>query len=209
MKVLVLGATGGAGRQILRALSARGDSVVAIVRPRPEAVDLGAVETIAGDARDAAVLDRALGGCDAVISALGAPVTFLGEVTVLSSATRELVGAMQRRGVRRLIAITGLGAGDSRGHGGWLYDRLILPLVLRKVYQDKDRQEAIIRASGLDWIIVRPVMLTNGAARGGVQAASDPSQPHGGRITRADVADFIVAQLDSDRWIGQTPLIWS
>lgn len=208
MKVLILGATGGSGRQILRALSARGDSVVAIVRPRPEAVDLAAGETIAGDARDPAVLDRALGGCDAVISALGEPVTLFGEVTVLSSATRELVGAMQRRGVRRLIAITGIGAGDSRGHGGWVYDRLILQLILRKVYQDKDRQEAIIRASGLDWIIVRPVMLTNGAPRG-VQAASDPSQPHGSIITRADVADFIVAQLDSNRWIGQTPLIWS
>ena len=210
MKILVLGATGGAGRQILRALSARGDSVVAIVRPRLEKVDLGiVVETIAGDARDAAVLDRALGGCDAVISALGAATTFFGEVTVLSSATRELVGAMQRRGVRRLIAITGVGAGDSRGHGGWLYDRLILPLVLRKVYQDKDRQEALIRASDLDWVIVRPVMLTNGAARGDVQASSDPSQPHGSSIARADVADFIVAQLNNDRWIGQTPLIWS
>lgn len=209
MKVLVLGATGGTGRQILHALSARGDDVVAIVRPRPEAIDLGTVEMIAGDARDPAVLDRALSGCDAVISALGAATTFFGEVTVLSSATRELVDAMQRCGVRRLIAITGVGAGDSRGHGGWIYDRLILPLVLRKVYQDKDRQEAIIRASSLDWTIVRPVMLTNGAARGGVQAASDPSQPHGGSIARADVADFIVAQLDCDRWIGQTPLIWS
>lgn len=206
MKVLVLGATGGTGRQIVRVLEQHGHDVVALVRQQTP--DLGAAGIVVGDARDPAAIERALAGCDVVISALGAPTKPFAEVTVLSEATRELVGAMQRLGVTRLIAITGVGAGDSRGHGGWIYDRVIQPLVLRKTYEDKDRQETIIRESGLDWTIVRPVMLTNGAASGAVGSSGDPSRPHGSSISRADVADFVVAQIDSERWNGQTPLIW-
>lgn len=208
MKVLVLGATGGTGRQIVLALEKSGDQAVALVRRQSQASELQGVELFIGDARDPEVLERALAGCDAVISSLGAPTSPFAEVTVLSEATREVIDAMQRSGVRRLVAITGVGTGNSRGHGGWLYDRIILPLVLRKVYEDKDRQEAIIRASGLEWIIVRPVMLTNGAATGVIQSSDDPSLRRGSKIARADVATFVVDQLRSDRWLKSTPLIW-
>jgi hypothetical protein len=82
-------------------------------------------------------------------------------VTMLSAATRVLVDVMNARTIRRLVCITGLGAGDSRGHGGFFFDRLFLPLMLRHVYDDKNRQEDIIRASTLDWTIVRPTVLND------------------------------------------------
>ena len=63
--------------------------------------------------------------------------------------------------MKRLIAVTGLGAGDSRGHGGFIYDAVVFPLLLKRVYDDKDVQERIVRSSGLDWTIVRPGLLTN------------------------------------------------
>jgi uncharacterized protein YbjT (DUF2867 family) len=100
-----------------------------------------------------------------------------------------------------------MGAGDSRGHGGFLYDRLFLPLLLRSVYKDKDRQEEVIRASSLDWIIVRGTMLTDDVARGSVRAITDLAGFHGGRIARADVARFVVDQLVTNTWLRQTPLI--
>ena len=146
-------------------------------------------------------------GCDAVVSALGPGLSPFREVTLLSMPTRALVSAMTRSGVKRLVCNTGLGAGDSRGHGGILYDRMILPLLLRNVYVDKDRQEAAIRASSLDWIIVRPVVLADEPARGNVKAVTDLRGVHGGKIARADVARFVVDQLESDTWLRQTPLI--
>lgn len=209
MKILVLGATGGTGRAIVRVAEESGVGVVALVRSKTKAATLAGVELVEGDARDEALIARALDGCDAVISALGTGISLFGEVTLLSTATRALIAAMERTAVRRLVCITGLGAGDSRGHGGFVYDRIVQPLLLRKVYEDKDRQEDLIRASGLDWTIVRPVMLINGPARGQVRATSDMATAHGGTIARADVGQFVVDQLTQHTWLRGTPLIWS
>ena len=162
MKVLVLGATGGTGREICRAAAAKGHSVVALVRSVARAQNLTGASLVEGDARDEAALQRAA-GCSGVISSLGTSVSPLSEVTLLSTATRALVKVMAREGIRRLVCITGLGAGDSRGHGGFVFDKLIMPLLLRKVYEDKDRQKDIVRASGLDWVLVRPMVLPSSA----------------------------------------------
>jgi nucleoside-diphosphate-sugar epimerase len=136
VKVLVLGATGGTGRAIVQQLRGLGHVPVALVRSPARAKALDA-QLVTGDARDEAALDTALVDCDAVISALGTPVSPFREVTLLSTVTRSLVAAMQRRRARRLVVITGIGAGDSCGHGGFLFDRILMPLLLGKVYADK------------------------------------------------------------------------
>ncbi len=207
MKVLVLGATGGTGREIVREASAKGHAVVALVRSVAKAQALTGAQLVEGDARDEGVLSRALEGCSGVTCALGTGVSPFREVTLFSTATRALVKEMTRQGVRRLVCITGVGAGDSRGHGGFLYDRLVLPLLLRNVYDDKNRQEDIIRASNLDWVLVRPLILVNKPARGTVRAETDLSGINGGTIARADVARFVVEQLTEDRWLRRAPLI--
>jgi uncharacterized protein YbjT (DUF2867 family) len=207
MKVLVLGATGGTGRHIVREARANGHTVVALVRSRANAQPLEGAELIEGDARDESALASALEGCDGVVSSLGTGVSPFREVTLLSTATRALVNAMRRQEVRRLVCITGLGAGDSRGHGGFLFDRLLYPLLLRNVYADKDRQEDAVRASGLDWVLVRPVVLSDDAPTGRVRALTDLSGVNGGKIPRADVARFVVEQLASDAWLHKAPLI--
>lgn len=86
-----------------------------------------------------------------------------------------------------------------------MFDRLFQPLLLRHAYKDKGRQEAAIRASSLDWVIVRPALLTNGPARGGVRAIVDLADINGGKIARVDVARFVVEQLAKDTWLKQTP----
>lgn len=209
MKLLVLGATGGTGRQIVREAAAKGHSVVALVRSKAKAPNLPGALLIEGDARDENALFRALDGCSAVISSLGTSLSPFKEVTLLSSATRALVKAMDRQKVRRLVCITGMGAGDSRGHGGFVFDNLFFPLLLAKVYQDKDRQEEIVRSSKLDWVIVRPAALTNKPARGAIRALTDLSNVNGGSIPRADVASFVVEQLVDDKWLRQLPSILS
>ena len=209
MKILVIGATGGTGREIVGQAAAAGHEVTAFVRDAKEGREaLPGVALIEGDARDAASLRRALSGQDAVADALGSSMSGpFKEVTLFSESTKALIEAMQAEGVRRLVCITGIGAGDSRGHGGFLYDHVVQPLLLRGVYADKDRQEELIRASGLDWVIVRPALLSDGPAVGGTQALTDLQHVHGGSITRADAAAFVLRQLASDEWLHKTPLI--
>jgi uncharacterized protein YbjT (DUF2867 family) len=205
MKVLVLGGTGGTGRLIVRDAMAKGHSVVALVRAKTRS-DLSGAELIEGDVRDEATLVRALVGCDAVVSALGTGVGFR-DVDLLTVATRALVAAMTRTGVHRLICISALGVGDSRGHGGFVFDQLFQPLLLGPAYKDKDRQEAAIRASSLDWVVVRPAMLTNDPPRGRVRVSADLAGIKGGKISRADVAQFVVEQLTNDTWLRRIPVI--
>ncbi|NYH14768.1 NAD(P)-dependent oxidoreductase [Paraburkholderia bryophila] len=205
MKVLVLGATGGTGRLIVSDTVAKGHSVVALVRSTASA-NLPGAELIEGDPRNEITLERVLDGCDAVVSALGTGMG-LRKVSLLTEATRALVSAMTRSGVRRLVCVSALGVGDSRGHGGFVFDRLFQPLLLSHAYKDKHRQEAAIRASSLDWVIVRPGMLTDDPAHGNVRAVVDLAGINGGKIARADVARFVVDQLTSDTWLRRAPVI--
>jgi NAD(P)H-binding len=106
-----------------------------------------------------------------------------------------------------LIAVTGIGAGDSSRHGGFLYDRVFYPIVLRRMYADKDRQERIIMSNLTRWIIIRPGFLTNGPRTGRYRTLTDLRGIRGGKISRADVADFMLLQAKSPQFIGQTPLL--
>ena len=207
MKLLVIGATGPTGCLIAQQATQAGHSVTCLVR-RPEAgKDLGAASLMQGDVLDPASLAGATLGQGAVISSLGSAISLLRPVTLLSEGTRNLITAMKRTGVRRLVCITGIGAGDSRGHGGFLYDRLIRPTILRQVYEDKDRQEAEVRASGLDWVIVRPGLLTDGPARGRYQARTDLAGYSAGKISRADVAAFALEQVTENTYLGRAPVL--
>lgn len=206
-KVLVLRATGGTGRLIVSQAVARGYYVAALVRSAEKGRDLKGAKILIGDARDETALRQALKGQDAVVSSLGTGVSPFREVTLLSAARRALVNAMKAENVSRLVCITGLGAGDSKGHGGFLYDNLIFPILLRRVYADKGRQEAIVRDSGLDWILVRPSILNDTPGHKTVRAVTDLSSFHGGGISRADVAKFVLDQLHDDTWLHRSPLI--
>lgn len=206
-KILVLGATGPTGRHIVTQAVQRGYDVTALVRSPEKAADMQDVRLVVSDARDETALRQAVKGRDAVISALGTPASPAGEVTFLSTATRALFSAMKAEQVSRFVALTGIGAGDSAGHGGFLFDKLIFPLLLRKVYADKNRQETIIRDSGLDWTIVRPSILNNKPGGIAIRTLTDLTDFHGGTIAREDVARFVVDQITSDTWLRKSPLI--
>lgn len=206
LKILVIGATGGTGRLIVSNALTQGHEVTVLVRS-PEKHDLKGLNVIVGDARDENVLRTAVKDQDVVVSALGTPVSPFREVTLLSTATQVLVNAMNAEHVSRLICITGIGAGDSAGHGGFLFDNLIYPLLLRNVYTDKNRQEDIIKNSGLDWTIVRPTILNDKPGKDSIRILTDLSGFHGGTISRENVAKFVLDQTDKDIWSHKLPLI--
>lgn len=203
MKVLILGASGGVGSRIVNEALGRGHEVTAQGRtPDRLARAPEGVRVAVGDPRDAAFLGELAMGQDAVIFALGAGT--LGPTTLFSDVTRALIPAMRAAGARRLIAITGVGAGETRGHGGFLYDRIIFPLFTRRMYVDKDRQEALIRASDLDWTIVRPAPFNERQEDSPLEALLEVKPETFLRhVRREEVARFVVDQLGDDRFLRQ------
>src|SRR6478672_707771 len=207
-----LDALAGIGLETVKAALEAGHSVRALARSaRRIRLDHPKLEKIAGDALEMVTVKRALTGVDVVIQSLGvAPglEAILKPTRFFSKATRVLVTAMEKAQVRRLICVTGFGAGDSRGHGGFLYS-VAFHLLLGRVYDDKDVQERIVRNSKLDWVIVRPVILTDGPKTNAYRALVDPRDWTCGFISRADVADFLVKQIDDDAFLHKTPVLMS
>jgi putative NADH-flavin reductase len=212
-KLLVIGASRGIGLEMVKAALLAGHSVRALARSAAGIpIKNAALDKVSGDALDSDTIRNALEGVDVVIQTLGvdiAPRAIFEHSTLFSQSTRILVDAMKAAGVKRLIAVTGLGAGDSRGHGGLLYDAVVFPLLLKRVYDDKDVQEWIIRSSGLHWTIVRPGLLTNRPGTGRYRILTASKDWRFGFISRADVADFLVRQVDDRALIGATPLLIS
>lgn len=209
--LLVIGASRGIGLETVKRALADGHRVRALARSAATIpLDQPNLEKIAGDALNPEIVVNALADADVVIQSLGenkGPQMLLSGTTLFSKATRNLIDAMRASEVRRLLAVTGLGAGDSRGHGGFLYDAIIFPLLLKRVYDDKDVQEQMIKASGLEWTIVRPGLLTNGPVTGKARALTERKDWRAGSISRADVADFLVHEAFERRFVGKTPLL--
>jgi len=212
-KVLVIGASRGIGLETVRAALLAGHRVCALARSAASMpIHDADLDKVSRNALDSDTIRNALQDIDAVIQTLGVDFSLQAifeRTNLFSQSTRILVDAMQAAGVQRLIAVTGLGAGDSRGHGGFLYDAVAFPLLLKRVYDDKDVQEWIIRSSGLEWTIVRPGLLTDRPATGQYRVLTKPKDWRFGVINRADVADFLVRQIDDRALIGSTPLLIS
>jgi putative NADH-flavin reductase len=211
-RVLIIGASRGIGLETVKAALETGHSVRALARSgRRISIDHSKLTKMAGDALEMATVKRALSGVDVVIQSLGVsagPEIIFEPTRLFSKATRVLVTAMEEAHVSRLICVTGFGAGDSRGRGGFLYN-VAFHLLLARIYDDKDVQELIIRRSKLDWVIVRPVILTDGPKTTAYRALVDPRDWTCGFISRADVADFLVKQIDDDAFLHKAPVLTS
>lgn len=149
-------------------------------------------------------------GAVALLIRIGIPVIaylmLFGRTTALSRGTRNVAKAMQRLGVKRFVSESSLGVGDSKGQLGFLYNYIIIPVLLRNIFADKEVQEKVIQESALEWVIVRPAALTNGP-RTGVYRSGFPVTDKSirSRISRTDVADFMLKQVASDTYLRKTP----
>lgn len=205
-KIVVIGASRGLGRATVREALRRGHRVIAIARTMPKRPRNARLSWFTGDARDSTILEQAVRDADAIIITLGADAPSK-PTTMFSESATATIAAMKQAGITRLILITGIGAGDSRGHGGFVYDKLLFPAMLAKSYQDKDIAERIVSISGLDWTIIRPGFLTNAHGTKRVHALLTPDEYRPGKVSRASVAHFILDRVEYGGFTGQTPLL--
>ena len=209
-RLLIIGASRGIGFQTTRRALAEGYTVRAFARSANRIpLDHAALEPVGGDALDPQAVTAALSDVDAVIQTLGVPFNWrllTGPISLFSEATRVLLDAMTASDCKRLLSVTGFGAGECADRIHPL-QRPGFALVFGRAYADKTRQEEMIVASGLRWTIARPGVLINGAASGRYRVLREPDTWRNGVISRADVADFLVTQCESEEYVGAAPVL--
>lgn len=209
MKIVVFGASGGTGRELVRQGVALGHEVTAFVRNPASMAGEAGVRVAVGDARDGEAVAAAVAGQEAVLSALGS--RSLADESMLPAAMGQILPGMRRHGVRRLIVLgasgVGPGAGKNLSPAARVALGLIAATVLRKPFAAQRAMQALIRESDAEWTVVQPPRLLDVAGRG-VWRVDGDALPRGGlRIARADVAAFMLAQLSSREWVRKSPFV--
>jgi putative NADH-flavin reductase len=208
MKIAIFGATGKVGRHLLGQALEKGDEVTVLARdasklttPRHERL-----EVVQGDVLDPKDVERAMAGTHAILSALGHTKT--SPKDVLTESAKNFVAAMNEHGVRRLVSLTGAGVRDPRDEPK-LVDRAIgslLKLLQRDLLEDSMEQARVIRESDLEWVIVRAPVLDEGEKKGEYRVGY-VGKESGTRLSRADVADFMLKQTTDDTYLHQAPVV--
>jgi putative NADH-flavin reductase len=203
MKLAIFGASGATGRLLVEQALAAGHEVTVLLRSAASlAVDGGRLQTIVGQLDQPEAVAAVVQGADAVISVLGARKG--GSPTVCSDGIRSILPAMRRARVQRLIALSAYGAAETRNDSWFI--RLVRKLISEKM-RDKDDMEALVRASPTEWTLVRPPALTNGAASGGYRSGIGLKPGVTGRVSRADLAAFMLNVAESSDYLRQAPVV--
>lgn len=209
MRIAILGATGRTGQHLVRQALAAGHEVVALARtPSRLEMEHERLAVVQGDVMDAGRVAEVISGVDAVLSALGPTGgTTLG---VMSRGLDHILAAMQQHGVRRLIVVAGAGVGDPQDRPGPL-DRLIgglIRLISREFYAEMQGVADTVRASGMDWTLVRVPMLTDEPGTGNVRVGY-LGRGAGTRLSREDLAWFMLELAEQGTYIRQAPVVSS
>ncbi len=204
MKIVVFGATGSVGKHVVQQALQQGHQVTAFVRDAQKLSEFADenLHLLEGDVFDPVAVAKAIEHQEAVLCCLGAGR----KGSVRSEGTRNIVAAMERAGVKRFICQSTLGAGDSWQNLNFLWKRIMFGWLLKEAFEDHQKQEVYVKSSASDWTIVRPGAFTNGAMT--VTYKHGFSATEKGltlKISRADVAHFMLAQLDSQKYLHKTP----
>lgn len=211
MKIAVFGATGIVGKAVVNEALKKGHEVTVLTRNAKKVTTRHErLYVIEGDVTDRSIVHNVLKGQEAVIQTLGIGGKGDGKpTTFVSEANKIIMAEMEQMNVKRLVAISVIGAGDSLTFLPWIYRKLVLPLFMKwfqAVIDDKNRMEPMIMKSGLDWTIVRCTTVKERPATGKVNATLD-GKGLNFSISAADMAVFIVNQLTDNRFLKQNPTI--
>ena len=205
--IVIIGGNRGIGFQTAKLALERGHQVTIVSRdPSNVTLTHTGLKLQAGNMLNAKSMAEVLVGHDVVISAVGLPAGS-SNVTLFSEGIQNIIPAMQKYGIKRLLTISAIGAGDSKGHGGFWFDWFLQPFILGDDIADKSRQEELIRATDLDYTIVRPAILTDKEAANQYRVLQDYRGLETGKISRKDVAAFLVATIENNLYIKKTVVL--
>ncbi len=209
MKIAIFGASGRTGQMLVRDALEQGDQVTALARtPTKIEMEDEHLRVVAGDVQDARAVEQAIAGADAVISAMS-PANNQAEFSI-SRGMENILAAMHKHGVRRLVVTSGAGVIDPEDRLV-LFNRamnLLLKLMARNVYEDMWKAAEIIRASDLDWTLVRAPMLVDGEPTGAIKVGM-VGRGMGPRLTRGDLAAYALRVTKSGEQVHRAPAISS
>ncbi len=207
MKLTIFGASGRTGRPLVEQALSEGHEVTAFVRdPAKMKLNHERLMPVKGDVKDRAAVDEAIAGADAVLSVIGHTKTSGKDVQTVG--TENIVAVMKKHGVRRLVSLTGAGVRDPKDEPK-LFDKAItglLKLLQKDVLEDAENHARAVEKSDLDWVIVRGPMLTEGERKDEYRVGY-VGKNSGSKISRADIADFMLKQLEDDTYLGQKPMV--
>jgi len=193
MKLAIFGATGGTGTELVKQALDLGHSVTAFVRNPAQLADQNdGLTVITGDIHDVASVERSIQGQDAVICTLGA--RDLKKTMIRTEGTVNIIDAMNKNKVMRLIVVSAMGVGESWNSLS-MFNKFLFAVLMKSTRQDHEAQEAAVKESGLDWTIIRPSGLVN-APRTGLYSVGENIPAKTSQISRADVADLILNDLE-------------
>jgi putative NADH-flavin reductase len=202
MKLALFGATRGVGKQILLQAIERGHTVKVLVRDLSKLdVSYANLEVVQGDVLNANQVATMLQGQDVALVALGGKPGQK-EARPCAAGTKNILQGMKQHGVTRIVAVTSLGIGDSRGQAGIFFEKILVPLLLKAEFTDKELQEKYIRDSQLEYVIARPSGLTDKPAKGTYRASKTLKGSVTKTISRADVAHFCLEQLRKTEFLN-------
>ena len=211
MKIAVLGATGPTGQEIVKQALEQGDIVTVLARDEAKiTVKHDNLRIVKGDALTAADVDKVVEGQDAVVSSLGGKVGLTGAVhtTVYSQGAKNIVLAMRKHGVKRLVYCTSGGVEDHDPGAAWFYEHIIKPMLIQKAYDDMKIAEAVLWGlPDLECVLVRPPRLLDGPKTGVYRVSPRFVPEKGTDLNRADLAHFMLAQTRQHDWVGKTPTL--
>ncbi|MEO6252981.1 MAG: SDR family oxidoreductase [Ferruginibacter sp.] len=208
MKILILGASGLTGRLLVAKALEQHHEVTALVRdPLKLQITHEKLTIITGDALDKEVLLKAIAGQDAVLSALGRGKN-LKSLDLITNAVNVLIPAMLQSNVKRLIFLSAIGVGETFVQAN-LLQKIIFRTLLRGIFADKTKAEKQIRSSTLDWTLAYPVVLTDGPGTGKYQTGEMLPMKGMPKISRDDVADFMIRQLTDNTWLKKGAVLMS
>jgi putative NADH-flavin reductase len=208
MKILILGSTGRTGQELVKQALDKNYEVTALARDAAKLnIKHERLTVVKGNVLDKELLMKTVEGKDAVLSALGTGKS-LKSGDLISSSVNLLVPAMNEKNVKRLIFLSAFGVGQTFEQASFI-QKLAFRLFLKNIYADKSKGDERIRNSNLDWTIVYAVLLTNKSLKGKYQVGEKLPMNGMPKISRADVADFMLRQLTDSTFAKKAPIIMS
>jgi putative NADH-flavin reductase len=200
--IFLIGGTGGTGLCFLQQALEAGHKVTLYARnPAKCTIPSPNLKCVKGELTDVEAMKTALEGCDIAVFTAG--VMSKKPTTIISEGVKNAIAATEAQHVKRFVAVTSLGLGDTWKQALWSFRKIIVPLFIKGSFEDKEREEQHIMNSNLDWIIIRPARLLDKPPARNYRFGMDPNIR--GRISRDDVAHFMMTQLDDDTFIRKTP----